>query len=72
MQILAASLKAKVRQRTLELQVLNELTEKVQLAAGADEIWSACLAHLGRLIPGAAIAILTPPDDRLYLQHLQP
>jgi hypothetical protein len=46
MQILAASLKAKVRQRTLELQVLNELTEKVQLAAGADEIWSACLAHL--------------------------
>ena len=72
MQILAASLKAKVRQRTLELQVLNELTEKVQLAAGAEEIWSACLAHLDRLIPGATIAILTLPDDRLYLQHLQP
>ncbi|MEG4571540.1 PAS domain S-box protein [Microcoleus sp. N3A4] len=72
MQILAVNLKAKVRQGTLELQVLNELTEKVQLAAGADEIWSACLAHLDRLIPGAAIAILTPPDDRLYLQHLQP
>ncbi|WP_445248769.1 PAS domain S-box protein [Microcoleus sp. OTE_8_concoct_300] len=72
MQILAASLKAKVRQRTLELQVLNELTEKVQLATGADEIWSACLAHLLRLIPGATIAILTLPDDRLYLQHLQP
>ncbi|MEG3899323.1 MULTISPECIES: PAS domain S-box protein [unclassified Microcoleus] len=72
MQILAASLKAKVRQRTLELQVLNELTAKVQLAAGADEIWSACLEYLDRLIPGAAIAILTPPDDRLYLQHLQP
>ncbi|MEG4959537.1 MULTISPECIES: PAS domain S-box protein [unclassified Microcoleus] len=72
MQILAASLKAKVRQRTLELQVLNELTAKVQLATCADEIWSACLAHLDRLIPGAAIAILTPPDDRLYLQHLQP
>lgn len=72
MQILAASLKAKVRQRTLELQVLNELTEKVQLAAGADEIWSACLAHLSRLIPGTTIAILTLPDSRLYLQHLQP
>src|SRR4028119_2507324 len=73
MQILAASLKEKVRQRTLELQVLNELTEKVQLsAAGADEIWSACLAHILRLIPGATIAILTLPDDRLYLQHLQP
>src|SRR4028118_341008 len=72
MQILAASLKEKVRQRTLELQVLNELTEKVQVAAGADEIWSACLAHLLRLIPGATIAILTLPDDRLYLQHLQP
>ncbi|MBD1829377.1 PAS domain S-box protein [Microcoleus vaginatus GB1-A2] len=72
MQILAASLKANVRQRTLELQVLNELTAKVQLAACADEIWSACLAHLDRLIPGAAIAILTPPDDRLYLQYLQP
>ncbi|MBW3584559.1 MAG: PAS domain S-box protein [Cyanobacteria bacterium 0813] len=72
MQLLAASLKAKIRQRTLELQVLNELTEKVQLAACADEIWSACLAHLDRLIPGAAIAILTPPDDRLYLQYLQP
>ncbi len=72
MQILAASLKAKVRQRTLELQVLNELTEKVQLAAGAEEIWSACLAHLSRLIPGATIAILTLPDSRLYLQHLQP
>ncbi|HSF74908.1 MAG TPA: PAS domain S-box protein, partial [Microcoleus sp.] len=25
-----------------------------------------------RLIPGATIAILTLPDDRLYLQHLQP
>ena len=72
MQILAASLKAKVRQRTLELQVLNELTEKIQVAAGAEEIWSACLAHLLRLIPGATIAILTLPDDRLYLQHLQP
>jgi PAS domain S-box-containing protein len=72
MQILAASLKAKVRQRTLELQVLNELTEKVQHAAGADEIWSACLTHLLRLIPAATIAILTLPDDRLYLQHLQP
>ncbi|MEG4323883.1 PAS domain S-box protein [Microcoleus sp. herbarium5] len=72
MQILAASLKAKVRQRTLELQVLNELTAKVQAALSADEIWSACLAYLDRLIPGAAIAILTPPDDRLYLQHLQP
>src|SRR4028118_949735 len=72
MQILAASLKEKVRQRTLELQVLNELTEKVQVAAGADEIWSACLAHLLRLIPGATIAILTLPDGRLYLQDLQP
>ncbi|MEG3930267.1 PAS domain S-box protein [Microcoleus sp. T3_B1] len=72
MQILAASLKAKVRQRTLELQVLNELTEKIQLAAGADEIWSACLTHLDRLIPTETIAILTLPDDRLYLQHLQP
>ncbi|MEG4530953.1 PAS domain S-box protein [Microcoleus sp. D2_18a_D3] len=72
MQILAASLKATVRQRTLELQVLNELTAKVQAALSADEIWSACLAHLDRLIPGAAIAILTLPDDRLYLQHLQP
>jgi len=69
MQILAASLKAKVRQRTLELQVLNELTEKVQLAAGADEIWSACLAHLGRLIPSETIALLTLADDRLYLQQ---
>ncbi|MEG4393065.1 PAS domain S-box protein [Microcoleus sp. BROC3] len=72
MQILAASLKAKVRQRTLELQVLNELTAKVQAALSADEIWSACLAYLDRLIPGAAIAILTPPDDRIYLQQLQP
>lgn len=72
MQILAASLKAKVRQRTLELQVLNELTENVQLAAVADEIWSACLAHLGRLIPAETIALLTLPDDRIYLEHLQP
>ncbi|MEG5050478.1 MULTISPECIES: PAS domain S-box protein [unclassified Microcoleus] len=72
MQILAASLKAKVRQRTLELQVLNELTAKVQAALSADEIWSACLAHLDRLIPTQTIAILTLPDDRLYLQHLQP
>ncbi|MEG4914532.1 PAS domain S-box protein [Microcoleus sp. B7-D4] len=72
MQILAASLKAKVRQRTLELQVLNELTAKVQAALSADEIWSACLAHLDRLIPTETIAILTLPDDRLYLQHLQP
>ncbi|MEG4811631.1 PAS domain S-box protein [Microcoleus sp. F8-D3] len=72
MQILAASLKAKVRQRTLELQVLNELTAKVQAALSADEIWSACLAYLDRLIPTEAIAILTPPDDRIYLQHLHP
>ncbi|MEG4209235.1 PAS domain S-box protein [Microcoleus sp. S13_B4] len=72
MQILAASLKAQVRQRTLELQVLNELTAKVQAALSADEIWSACLAHLDRLIPTDAITILTLPDDRLYLQHLQP
>ncbi|MEG4505178.1 PAS domain S-box protein [Microcoleus sp. F6_B6] len=72
MQLLAASLKAKVRQRTLELQVLNELTAKVQAALSADEIWSACLAYLDRLIPTEAIAILTPPDDRIYLQHLQP
>jgi len=72
MQILAASLKAKVRQRTLELQVLNELTAKVQAALSADEIWSACLAYLDRLIPTEAIAILTLPDDRIYLEHLQP
>ncbi|MFS8117092.1 MAG: PAS domain S-box protein, partial [Microcoleus sp.] len=72
MQILAASLKAKVRQRTLELQVLNELTAKVQLADGADEIWSACLEYLDRLIPGSTIALLTLPEDRIYLQHSQP
>ncbi|MEG5083055.1 PAS domain S-box protein [Microcoleus sp. AT8-B4] len=72
MQILAASLKAQVRQRTLELQVLNELTAKVQTSLSADEIWSACLAYLDRLIPTQAIAILTPPDDRLYLEHSQP
>ncbi|MEG4350806.1 PAS domain S-box protein [Microcoleus sp. LAD1_D3] len=72
MQILAASLKAQVRQRTLELQVLNELTAKVQAALSVEEIWSACLAHLHRLIPTQAIAILTLPDDRLYLEHLQP
>ncbi|MEG4457692.1 PAS domain S-box protein [Microcoleus sp. N9_A1] len=72
MQILAASLKAKVRQRTLEVQVLNELTAKVQAALSADEIWSACLAHLDRLIPGEAIAILTLPDDQIYLEQLQP
>ncbi|HSF72741.1 MAG TPA: PAS domain S-box protein, partial [Microcoleus sp.] len=72
MQILAASLKAKVRQRTLELQVLNELTAKVQASLSADEIWSACLAYLDRLIPTEAIAILTPPEDRIYLEHLQP
>jgi GAF domain-containing protein len=72
MQILAASLKEKVRQRTLELQVLHELNAKVQLAIGGEEIWSACLEYLGRLIPGETIAILTQPDDRIYLQHLQP
>ncbi|MEG4799050.1 PAS domain S-box protein [Microcoleus sp. ARI1-B5] len=72
MQILAASLKAKVRQRTLELQVLNELTAKVQLAADADEIGRACIEHIGRLIPAETIALLTLPDDRIYLQHLQP
>ncbi|MEG4419031.1 PAS domain S-box protein [Microcoleus sp. LAD1_D5] len=72
MQILAASLKAQVRQRTLELQVLNELTAKVQAALSVEEIWSACLAHLHRLIPTQAIAILTLPDDRIYLEHLQP
>ncbi|PSB05391.1 histidine kinase, partial [filamentous cyanobacterium Phorm 46] len=72
MQILAASLKAKVRQRTFELQVLNELTAKVQLADGADEIWSACLEYLDRLIPGSTIALLTLPEDRIYLQHSQP
>ncbi|MEG4857872.1 PAS domain S-box protein [Microcoleus sp. K1-B6] len=72
MQILAASLKAKVRQRTLELQVLNELTAKVQASLSADEICSACRAYLDRLIATEAIAILTLPDDRLYLEHLQP
>ena len=72
MQILAASLKAKVRQRTLEVQVLNELTAKVQLADRADEIWSACLEYLDRLIPNSAAALLTLPDDRIYLQHSQP
>jgi PAS domain S-box-containing protein len=56
----------------LELQVLNELTAKVQAALSADEIWSACLAHLDRLIPTQAIAILTLPDDQIYLEHLQP
>ncbi|MEG3879664.1 PAS domain S-box protein, partial [Microcoleus sp. herbarium7] len=72
MQILAASLKAKVRQRTLELQVLNELTAKVQLADRADAIWSACLECFDRLIPNSAAALLTLPDDRIYLQHSQP
>ncbi|MEP6486787.1 PAS domain S-box protein [Microcoleus vaginatus GB2-A3] len=72
MQILAASLKAKVRQRTLELQVLHELTAKVQAALSVEEIWSACLAHLDRLIPTQAIAILTLRDDQIYLKHLQP
>jgi len=72
MQILAASLKAQVRQRTLELQVLNELTAKVQAALSVEEICSACLAHLDRVIPTQAIAILTLPDDQIYLEHLQP
>ncbi|TAD93066.1 MAG: PAS domain S-box protein, partial [Oscillatoriales cyanobacterium] len=72
MQILAASLKAKVRQRTLEVQVFNELTAKVQLAFGAEEIWSACIEYLGRLIPTAAIAILTHSDDRIYCQNSAP
>jgi len=80
MQILAASLKAKVRQRILEVQVFNELTAKVELAVGVEEIWSACLEYLGRLIPGEAIpygiatihALLTISDDRIYLKHSQP
>jgi GAF domain-containing protein len=80
MQILAASLKAKVRQRTLEVQVFNELTAKVELALSAEEIWSACLECLGCLIHGEAIpheiatldAILTNSDDRIYLQYSQP
>jgi len=72
MQILAASLQEKVRQRTLELQVLSELTAKVQAALSAEEIWSACIEHIGRLIPVGAIALLTPSDNRIYLQHLQP
>jgi PAS domain S-box-containing protein len=80
MQILAASLKAEVRQRTLEVQVFNELTSKVELALNAEEIWSACLDCLGRLIPGEVIpygtvtihAILTNSDDRIYWQHSQP
>ncbi len=72
MQILAASLKAKVRQRIWEVQVLNELTAKVQLADRADEIWSACLECFDRLIPNSTAALLTLPDDRIYLQHSQP
>ena len=80
MQILAASLKAKVRQRILEVQVFNELTAKVELAVGVEEIWSACLEYLGSLIPGEAIpygiatihALLTSSDDHIYLKHSQP
>ena len=80
MQILAASLKAEVRQRTLEVQVFNELTAKVQLALGIEEIWSACLEYMARLIPGEAIpyetatlhALLTSSDDRIYWQHSHP
>ncbi|XZN90121.1 MAG: hypothetical protein ACM65M_21175 [Microcoleus sp.] len=72
MQILAASLKAKVRQRTLEVQVFKELTAKVQLAFGAEEIWSAGIEYLGRLIPTEAIAILTHSDDRIYCQNSAP
>ncbi|WP_333118220.1 PAS domain-containing hybrid sensor histidine kinase/response regulator [Microcoleus sp. S11D4] len=71
MQILAASLKAQVRQRTFELQVLNELTVKVQLARVAEEIWSACIEHIGRLIPAETILFEGPatlgagfPSDR--------
>ncbi|MBE9093967.1 PAS domain S-box protein [Tychonema sp. LEGE 07203] len=81
MQILAASLKAKVRQRTLELQVLNELSLKLQLAATVDEIWSACIEHINRLMPAETIlfqgfpsdrfanALLTLPDQKLYLEQ---
>ncbi len=77
MQILAASLKAEVRQRTLEVQVFNELTAKVELALNAEEIWSACLECLGELIPGEVIpygtatlhALLTNSDDRIYWQN---
>ena len=80
MQILAASLKAEVRQRTLEVQVFNELTAKVQLALGIEEIWSACLEYMARLIPGEAIpygtatlhALLTNWDDRIYWQNSHP
>ncbi|NJR21312.1 MAG: PAS domain S-box protein [Richelia sp. CSU_2_1] len=72
MQILVASLKEKVRQRTLELQVLNELTEKVQAAVNTEEIWSAGIEYIGRLIPAGAIALLTLPDDRIYLQQSPP
>lgn len=80
MQILAASLKAEVRQRTLEVQVFNELTAKVQLALGIEEIWSAWLECLGRLIFTEAIpydiatlgALLTNSDDRIYWQNSHP
>ncbi|WP_341733856.1 PAS domain S-box protein [Microcoleus sp. EPA2] len=72
MQILAASLKAKVRQRTLEVQVFKELSAKVQLAFSVEEIWSAGMEYLGRLIPTEAIAILTHLDDRIYCQNSAP
>ncbi len=72
MQILAASLKAKVRQRTLEVQVFKELTAKVQLAFSVEEIWSAGMEYLGRLIPTEAIAIFTHSDDRIYCQNSAP
>ncbi|MFM9266313.1 PAS domain S-box protein [Tychonema sp. BBK16] len=80
MQILAASLKAEVRQRTLEVQVFNELTAKVELALTTEKIWSACLECLIRLIPGEVIpykiatlgALLMNSDDRIYLQYSQP
>ncbi|MGL5060724.1 MAG: hypothetical protein ACRC62_12165, partial [Microcoleus sp.] len=72
MQILAASLKEKVRQRTLELQVLNGLTAKVQAAISAEEIWNAAIEHIGQLIPAGAIALLSLPEDRLYQQQSPP
>lgn len=69
---LAASLQEQVRQRTWELQVLNELTGQLQLTGNADEIWLLCLARLPQLIPGEAYAAIALPSHQIYQQSPQP
>lgn len=69
-----AELESQVRQRTFELEVLNDLSHQIGYSLDYDDLCSLILQHLHRAVPYAisgSFLLLDEPYD-LFVQHTRP